>query len=197
MTQRVCLAAVMLALAACTSPIGGGSPIAARPDAAAIESLTVVSPTPALVEPTRTAEPTVPIEATEAPSLTITLTASPTNTPSPSPTPTIFQPRVESVAEGLGVPSALAFAKDGRLFFTERPGRIRVIAGGRLQSEPLLELGVVPSGKGGLMGLALDPEFEANGHLYVMYTYPTAGRYESHLAVHLGRRARYGGASSP
>ena len=110
MTQRVCLAAVMLALAACTPPVGGGSPIAARPDAAAIESLAIDSPapenraTPAVPEPTRTAEPTVPIEATEAPSLTITLTASPTNTPSPSPTPTIFQPRVEVVAQGLGVP---------------------------------------------------------------------------------------------
>jgi len=93
----------------------------------------------------------------------------------PQPTATAtrapFQPRVEVVATGLEVPWALAFAPDGRLFFTERPGRIRVIVDGRLLAEPVATLPVAAVGEGGLMGLTLDPEFARNGYLYVMYTY--------------------------
>src|SRR5688500_9088063 len=37
--------------------------------------------------------------------------------------------RVSVVARNLAVPWAIAFASDGRMFFTERPGRIRVIRG--------------------------------------------------------------------
>jgi len=75
------------------------------------------------------------------------------------------------VATGLQVPWALAFAPDGRLFVTERPGRIRVVVDGQLQPEPVAELPVAAVGEGGLMGLALDPDFARNGYLYVMYTY--------------------------
>lgn len=81
--------------------------------------------------------------------------------------------RVESVASGLQVPWALAFAPDGRLFFTERPGRIRVIAGGQLLPDPVAVLPAVSTSESGLMGLALDPDFASNGYLYVAYTYRT------------------------
>jgi glucose/arabinose dehydrogenase len=78
---------------------------------------------------------------------------------------------VETVVSGLEVPWALAFAPDGRLLVTERPGRIRVVAGGRLQPEPVATLpAVYASGESGLMGLALDPDFARTGHLYVCYT---------------------------
>ena len=82
-----------------------------------------------------------------------------------------FAPRVEVVATDLQVPWALAFAPDGRLFFTERPGRVRVIVGGQVQAEPVALLPAAETGEAGLMGLALDPAFQQNGHLYVMYTY--------------------------
>jgi len=78
---------------------------------------------------------------------------------------------VEVVASGLRIPWALAFAPDGRLFFTERPGRLRVIEAGQLRPQPVAELPVAAAGEGGLLGLALDPDFGANGYLYVMYTY--------------------------
>ncbi len=39
--------------------------------------------------------------------------------------------KVEVVAKGLEVPWAIAFAPDGRIFFTERPGRVRVIEKGQ------------------------------------------------------------------
>jgi glucose/arabinose dehydrogenase len=80
------------------------------------------------------------------------------------------EPRVEVVASGLEAPWALAFDSRGALYVTERPGRLRVIRDGRLEAEPLATLAVVSDGEGGLMGLALDPSFATNGHLYVCYT---------------------------
>src|SRR6187399_2572652 len=68
--------------------------------------------------------------------------------------------RVETVAEGLEVPWALAFAPDGRIFVTERPGRIRVIEKGQLRAEPYMTIAdVEPSSESGLMDLSLHPRF--------------------------------------
>ncbi len=78
--------------------------------------------------------------------------------------------RVEVVATGLEAPWALAFAADGRLFVTERPGRLRVVRDGRLQREPVATLPVVARGESGLLGLALAPDFVTSGHLYLCYT---------------------------
>lgn len=81
----------------------------------------------------------------------------------------------ETVAGGLEVPWELAFAPDGRIFVTERPGRIRVIRDGELQSQPFATLEqVVSQSESGLMGMALHPEFTHNGHLFVCYTYQDA-----------------------
>jgi len=59
---------------------------------------------------------------------------------------------------------------DGRIFFTERVGNLRVIENGQLNPEPvaILDVGTV---EGGLLGLALDPNFEQNHFLYLYYTY--------------------------
>jgi glucose/arabinose dehydrogenase len=81
------------------------------------------------------------------------------------------EPSIETFARGLQTPWAIAFAPDGRIFLTERPGRIRVIEKGALQSEPWLKLDAYESGEGGLMGLALDPTFEKNRYVYVALTY--------------------------
>jgi aldose sugar dehydrogenase len=89
---------------------------------------------------------------------------------------------IEVVARGLVTPWALAFAPDGRLFVTERPGRIRLIAAGRLQRKPVAELKVVERGESGLMGMALDPHFDDNGFLYVCYTADIGGRGVNRLS---------------
>ncbi|MBI4635530.1 MAG: PQQ-dependent sugar dehydrogenase [Candidatus Rokubacteria bacterium] len=80
------------------------------------------------------------------------------------------------VAAGLEVPWALAWAPDGRLFVSERPGRIRVVRDGRLEPEPVATLAVAAVGEGGLMGLALDPAFAETGHLYACHTASRGGR---------------------
>ncbi len=90
--------------------------------------------------------------------------------PATQPTPAI---QVEVVATGLVVPWAIAFAPDGRIFLTERPGRIRIIQNGQLQPEPWLTLDVVQAAgdESCLLGLALDPQFAQNHFAYAAYTY--------------------------
>lgn len=79
--------------------------------------------------------------------------------------------RVEVVAQRLEIPWALAFAPDGRIFVTERPGRLRVIESGKLNPEPVATIAeVLHIGEGGLMAIALDPEFATNHLLYLCYT---------------------------
>ena len=89
--------------------------------------------------------------------------------------------RVETLIEGLDTPWAAAFAPDGRLFINERGGRISTWRAGRLSA--WAELPVQETGEGGLLGLALDPGFESNGFVYVMYTY----RGENGLANRIAR----------
>ncbi len=80
--------------------------------------------------------------------------------------------RVETVVSGLEVPWSIVWAPDGRMFFTERPGRIRVFANGKLQAQPLFTVpDVEPSGESGLMSLALHPQFATNHLLYTSYAY--------------------------
>jgi glucose/arabinose dehydrogenase len=100
--------------------------------------------------------------------------------------------KVDVVVTGLEVPWALAFAPDGRLFVTERPGRIRVVTDGRLEREPVATLSVQASGESGLMGLALDPDFAGSGYLYVCYTTAKAGRAVNRLARLTLREGRAG-----
>jgi glucose/arabinose dehydrogenase len=81
-------------------------------------------------------------------------------------------PDVEVAATGLATIWAIDFAPDGRIFLTERGGRIRTIQDGQLQPEPWLTLDdVVEISEAGLLGLALDPGFADNGWVYVAYTY--------------------------
>jgi len=79
---------------------------------------------------------------------------------------------VESWITGLEAVWSMAFAPDGRLFLTEKFGRVRLIAAdGRLDPAPWATIDVMrEGGEGGLMGLALHPRFPREPWVYVMYT---------------------------
>jgi len=93
--------------------------------------------------------------------------------------------RAVAWVQGLEVPWSLVFLPDGRALVSERPGRIRLIRDGVLQEEPYAVLAAVEGGKGligfilelavggegGLMGLALHPDFPEEPYLYAMHTY--------------------------
>jgi len=108
------------------------------------------------------------------------------------PTPGSLRPGVEVVATGLQAPWSLDFAPDGRIFVTERPGRVRVIAGGRLQPEPWATVPVAeqPGSESGLMGIALDPDFRSNGFVYVYYSYQDQGHLWNRLVRLVDRNGR-------
>jgi glucose/arabinose dehydrogenase len=78
--------------------------------------------------------------------------------------------RIVEVVRGLEHPWSLAFLPDGRWLVTERPGRLRVIAGGRLEPRPVEGLPRVdPQGQGGLLEVAAHPRFADNGWIYLTY----------------------------
>jgi glucose/arabinose dehydrogenase len=78
---------------------------------------------------------------------------------------------VQVFLTNLQIPWAMAFAPDGRLFFTERPGRVRVYQNGQLLAAPALTLDDVnTTGESGAMGLALHPDFATNHYVYLSYT---------------------------
>ncbi|MGH3090195.1 MAG: PQQ-dependent sugar dehydrogenase [Rubrobacteraceae bacterium] len=79
----------------------------------------------------------------------------------------------EQVAEGLADPTAMTFLPDGRLLVAQQNGRLRVIRDGRLLEAPALELRVDSRGERGLLGVAVDPAFTTNGHIYVYHTVRT------------------------
>jgi glucose/arabinose dehydrogenase len=82
---------------------------------------------------------------------------------------------VETVAEGLVHPWALAFLPDGSMLVTERPGRLRLVTPDGTVSAPI---GGVPEvdarGQGGLLDVVLDPRFAANQLIYWSYAEPQA-----------------------
>lgn len=78
--------------------------------------------------------------------------------------------RLVTLARDLVQPWSIAFLPDGRLLVTERPGRLRVFANGRLEQRPLAGVpAVVANGQGGLLDVCLHPGFARNGVLYLSY----------------------------
>jgi len=97
-------------------------------------------------------------------------------TPVPLPSPSeVNATGIEVVASQLEVPWAIDFADDERIFFTERVGRIRVIDDGKLVDEPVFSIEVSKVSETGMLGLALDPNFNDNHFLYIYYTYVENG----------------------
>jgi len=87
--------------------------------------------------------------------------------------------RATAVVSNLEVPWSIVWAPDGRMLFTERPGRVRVVENGTLRAQPLLKLtSVVARGEAGLMGLALHPGFAKNRFAYVCYATEDGGLHD-------------------
>lgn len=95
-----------------------------------------------------------------------------------------FPYEVEVVAKSLNVPWAMAIDQNDTIYFTERKGNIWMVENGVLSSEPLytFEYPFQSSGESGLMGIALDEDFENNGYMYVMYTYREQGKLNNAVA---------------
>jgi glucose/arabinose dehydrogenase len=77
--------------------------------------------------------------------------------------------RVEVVAENLVIPWSIDWTPDGMILFTERNGNLRIIQDGELTREPLLSLGV-GGVEGGMLGVAVDPDYSENHFIYLYFT---------------------------
>jgi glucose/arabinose dehydrogenase len=164
--------AAMLILAAC----GNG-------DDDTDDAADIPTPAPTEADTDDTADPTAEPEQDPTPVATDDATDDATPEPEPEPTPTDEEPaepaepvdpELTTFIEGVAMPSSLAFTNDGRMFFNEvYDGRIRVVQDGALLDEPFAELQIAQSSgftEHGLLGLALDPNFDENGYVYVFYT---------------------------
>ena len=139
-------------LVGCVQPIDGG---AVRRD-----------------EPTARVAPSTAANATAAP---------PTASADVSFTPRLSETVIQS---GLAIPWDLAFAPDGRMFVTERAGNILVFESGAPNARRLSATAVPQmraTGEAGLMGIALDPGFGANGLLYVCASRTDEGEWRNQV----------------
>jgi glucose/arabinose dehydrogenase len=109
---------------------------------------------------------------------------------SPTPDPTPLDARIVTVADGLDQPWGLAILPDTTMLVTEKGGRLRRIAGGRV-SDPLDGVpAVVARGQGGLLGIALSPEFARDRLVYLSFS--EAGEGGVGTAVARGRLGERG-----
>ena len=83
---------------------------------------------------------------------------------------------VETVVDGLNLPTAFDIARDGRIFIAEKSGRVRVVENGVLLEEPFIDLSheVNDDQTRGMMGLALHPNFPRTPFVYLSYVYEPA-----------------------
>jgi glucose/arabinose dehydrogenase len=81
--------------------------------------------------------------------------------------------KVETFAKGLAFPWGMAFLPDGRALVTERPGRMRLIARDGRVSAPLKGVPeVAAGGQGGLLDVALSPDFASSKAIFISYAEP-------------------------
>ena len=160
----------------------------AEPVPAATATVTAATPVPATSEQQ-------PAEATAEPPPAETGPASCQLVQGDPGPPGEVQLHVEVIAEGLEIPWGLAILPSGDLLVTERPGRVRLIQGGEIVPEPVLEFGVsmppplygidLLGSEGGLLGVLLHPEFAANRLFYLFYN------IDNEDGVQIGRIERY------
>lgn len=79
--------------------------------------------------------------------------------------------RTNVLTDNLSEPWSMAFLPDGRILVTEKNGKLRMIENGKLLPQPVAGTPkVVDSGQGGLLDIALHPQYEKNGWLYLSYS---------------------------
>jgi glucose/arabinose dehydrogenase len=105
--------------------------------------------------------------------------------------------RFDKLSEGLDRPTDASFAPDGRLFVTERSGRVRVVANGQLQAQNALSLppDATTGAPQAILSIAFDPDFSRTGFVFLLQTADSTNGTAVYLARYrelrglLGQRA--------
>lgn len=102
-------------------------------------------------------------------------------------TGTAESPRETIIAENLDTPWAIEFLPDENLLVTERGGTVKLIEADN--NYKVTDVGRIPDakeiGEGGLLGIALHPDFESNNHVYFYYTYEQNGQNTMNRVVRM------------
>ncbi len=87
------------------------------------------------------------------------------------------------VSTGWNEAVGLTFSSSGKMFVWERPGKVWVVVNG--QRQLVLDISAEVGGweDHGLLGLALDPNFDSNGYLYLLYV------VDRHYLINFGTAA--------
>lgn len=82
--------------------------------------------------------------------------------------------KITTITEGLERPWGMAWLPDGSILITERPGRLRIFRNGELELEPIAGVPeVFAVNQGGLLDVALHPNFAQNRLVYFTYSQGT------------------------
>lgn len=130
---------------------------------------------------------------TRAFSLLLTLSAAFAAPAQPASEPPSVAARVTAVAGGLDHPWSMAFLPDGGVLITERSGGLRLLRVPGGLSKPLAGVPkVAAQGQGGLLDVALSPDFAADRYVYLSYAESDGSK--SGTAVGRGRLSADGAA---
>ncbi|QLE02279.1 PQQ-dependent sugar dehydrogenase [Galbibacter sp. BG1] len=83
-------------------------------------------------------------------------------------TPEIIGYELETVVEGLNIPWGMAFLPNGDILVTEKSGKLYRVSNSE-KTEISHNLSVKEQGQGGLLDVALDPNYQDNGWVYFTY----------------------------
>ncbi len=81
--------------------------------------------------------------------------------------------KTEIILENLDTPWELDFLPNENIIFTERPGKIKIFNQKTKKIQTILDLNLPEIGESGLLGIAVDPNFEITKHIYTYYTTKT------------------------
>lgn len=83
---------------------------------------------------------------------------------------------IEVVTEDVDEPWGIAFISSSKILVTEQPGGLRIIENGKLLPTPVVGTPEVRySGQGGMLDVAVDPEYDQSGWVYLAYSHDIDG----------------------
>ena len=94
---------------------------------------------------------------------------------------------VNILAQEINEGMEMAIDKDGRVFVAERKGKVKLYTPATKTTTELIDLKSDTRGESGLIGIALDPNFEENHWIYLYHTVPFETQQGPYLEHHLGR----------
>lgn len=90
---------------------------------------------------------------------------------------------IKQIAQGLKFPWGMAFLPDGSILVTERIGQLRIVSPNGQLSEPIQGVPeVFFEQQGGLLDVAIDPEFSKNRLIYLSYAEPEGNKASTAVA---------------